>query len=168
MGYSVANVYRQGDTWSLDHTHLVGVGGDTNVWIRPNWDTIQLEEDIVLDGVSYVLTRSGAAANTELLLYTREGAANTGAVQHSVYRYSHAGGGVRVVNAFYPLNIRLKRDTMPVGTNGVFQASSTFAQNDSIQVTAWGHLLRLSEDAHGPSIQPVSVEGYKWPLQRRY
>ena len=127
-----------------------------------DWSAINyIGDDLILDGISVRFYDAGAAGGTTIRLrvYT-----DTTQYCDLIQFTTTAADDVRVLT---PIGLPMIKRARVVGSQyfAFVYISPDTAVADLIELTMWGRYVVPT--TMEPQAQPVSLEGYKWPLTRR-
>lgn len=151
--------------WFLTALAVVGVGGSSDVSLYgdgPNAlvkgatppDIPRRSARVIVDGVSVT---TAIAAGGPVFVRALPTADNSFFANLESYS---SGVGTYDVHLIAPLEIPLS-----LGKYAWLIVFATFAQNDQVCLSAWGHWQTTEQK---PDEQEVILKGYKRPLERRY
>ena len=123
--------------------------------------------DAIVDGIGVEYENVGlGAVNLTVAL----GQVVGGVFNHIPIGYAQAPALVDLFKVSYTgLDVPLRFGTFTIAGGAYFLLvrANGGAVGDAVYVSMWGHWNAPPELMMNPSVQPVSLEGYKWPLTRR-
>ena len=146
--------YIRGNHWAVGFIETFAAG-DTGIEIRDMpAEIVGYGRDLIVDGITVLGMRAGGGMVITPFLRTGHGTI-------TAYLSTFTTTNTVESRSYSALDF-------PITIDGEVWLGVGFstALADTIEAEVWGHFNKV--DTTGPQLQSVSLEGYKWPLQRRY